>query len=115
MQSKDHYTYSVNFSKYQRFFRGDRELTGFVVHWGATKTWYGVPGGDAEKFEAAIRSEAPELFDAQPDLLYQLVTLMRPDRLKQAGIRVVGCNQRPGEFVITFPKAYHAGFNHGVS
>ena len=65
-------------------------------------------------FEAAIRSEAPELFAAQPDLLYQLVTLMRPDRLKQAGVRVVACNQRPGEFVVTFPKAYHAGFNHGV-
>lgn len=84
------------------------------MHWGATKTWYGVPGGDADKFEAAIRREAPELFEAQPDLLYQLVTLMRPDRLKQAGVRVFGCNQRPGEFVITFPKAYHAGFNHGV-
>jgi histone demethylase JARID1 len=40
---------------------------------------------------------------------------MRPDRLKEAGVRVVACNQRPGEFVITFPKAYHAGFNHGVS
>jgi [histone H3]-trimethyl-L-lysine4 demethylase len=84
------------------------------VHWGATKTWYGVPGGDAEKFEAAIRSEAPELFEAHPDLLYQLVTLMSPDRLKQSGVRVLACNQRPGEIVVTFPKAYHAGFNHGV-
>jgi histone demethylase JARID1 len=27
---------------------------------------------------------------------------------------VYACNQRAGEFVITFPKAYHAGFNHGV-
>jgi [histone H3]-trimethyl-L-lysine4 demethylase len=84
------------------------------VHWGETKTWYGIPGEDAEKFEAAIRQEAPDLFEAQPDLLYQLVTLMNPERLTAAGVRVNACNQRPGEFVITFPKAYHAGFNHGV-
>ena len=85
------------------------------MHWGETKTWYGIPGEDAEKFEAAIRREAPDLFEAQPDLLFQLVTLMNPKRLTDAGVRVYACNQRAGEFVITYPKAYHAGFNHGVS
>lgn len=90
-------------------------LTMSPVHWGETKTWYGIPGDDAEKFEAAMKSEAPDLFEAQPDLLFQLVTLMNPDRVKKAGVRVYSCNQRAGEFVITFPKSYHAGFNHGVS
>ena len=85
------------------------------MHWGDTKTWYGIPGADADKFEAAIRAEAPDLFEAQPDLLFQLVTLMNPSRLIDAGVRVHACNQRAGEFVVTFPKAYHAGFNHGVS
>ena len=85
------------------------------MHWGETKTWYGIPGEDAEKFETAIRQEAPDLFEPQPDLLFQLVTLMKPDRLTNAGVRVYACNQRAGEFVLTFPKAYHAGFNHGVS
>jgi histone demethylase JARID1 len=85
------------------------------VHWGETKTWYGVPGSDAEKFEAAIKCEAPDLFQAQPDLLFQLVTLMNPKRVTDAGVRVYACNQRAGEFVITCPKSYHAGFNHGVS
>jgi hypothetical protein len=84
------------------------------VHWGETKTWYGIPGDDAEKFEAAIKKEAPDLFESQPDLLFQLVTLMSPKRLTDEGVRVYACNQRAGEFVITFPKAYHAGFNHGV-
>ena len=84
------------------------------VHWGETKTWYGVPGEDAELFEDAIRKEAPDLFEAQPDLLFQLVTLLSPKRLTDAGVRVYACNQRAGEFVITYPKAYHAGFNHGV-
>ncbi|QRV73270.1 histone demethylase JARID1 [Ceratobasidium sp. AG-Ba] len=96
--NEDHYTYSLNY-----------------MHWGETKTWYGIPGEDAQKFEDAIKSEAPDLFEAQPDLLFQLVTLMNPDRLRKAGVRVVACNQRPGEFVVTFPKAYHAGFNHGFN
>ncbi|TDL29675.1 hypothetical protein BD410DRAFT_736763 [Rickenella mellea] len=96
--NEDHYTYSINF-----------------MHWGETKTWYGIPGEDAEKFEAAIRREAPDLFESQPDLLFQLVTLMNPKRLTSAGVRVFACNQRAGEFVVTFPKAYHAGFNHGLN
>jgi len=79
-------------------------------HIGGTKTWYGVPGEDDEKLEAAMQAAAPELFEAQPDLMYQLVTLMSPERLKEAGVRVSACDQRPNEFVITFPKAYHAGF-----
>ncbi|CAL1700343.1 unnamed protein product [Somion occarium] len=96
--NEDHYTYSINY-----------------MHWGETKTWYSVPGEDAAKFEAAIRKEAPDLFEAQPDLLFQLVTLMNPKSLKDAGVDVYACNQRAGEFVITFPKAYHAGFNHGFN
>ncbi|CAE6467287.1 unnamed protein product [Rhizoctonia solani] len=96
--NEDHYTYSLNY-----------------MHWGETKTWYGIPGEDAQKFEDAIKSEAPDLFEAQPDLLFQLVTLMNPDRLRKAGVRVFACNQRPGEFVVTLPKAYHAGFNHGLN
>jgi len=85
------------------------------VHWGETKTWYGVPGEDADKFEEAIKSEAPELFEQQPALLYQLVTMMNPGRLQELGVKVVGCDQRPNEFVITWPKAYHCGFNHGIN
>ena len=112
--NEDHYTYSINYSKFSLFahifFSHDH-----LVHWGETKTWYGIPGSASEKFEEALRSEAPDLFDSQPDLLFQLVTLMTPERLKQAGVPVYACNQRPGEFVVTFPKAYHCGFNHGVS
>ncbi|WVO18096.1 hypothetical protein L204_105797 [Cryptococcus depauperatus] len=96
--NEDHYTYSINY-----------------MYWGETKTWYGVPGSDAGNFEAAIKSEAPDLFEQQPGLLFQLVTMMNPGRLKEAGVKVVACDQRPNEFVITFPKAYHCGFNHGIN
>ncbi|KAI9834573.1 MAG: hypothetical protein M1819_002949 [Sarea resinae] len=96
--NEDHYTYSANYQ-----------------HFGATKTWYGIPGEDAEKFENAMREAVPELFETQPDLLFQLVTLLPPDQLKKAGVRVYALDQRAGQFVITFPQAYHAGFNHGFN
>ena len=96
--AEDHYTYSANYQ-----------------HFGATKTWYGIPAEDADKFERAMREAVPELFESQPDLLFQLVTLLTPEQLKKAGVRVYALDQRAGEFVITFPQAYHAGFNHGFN
>lgn len=96
--NEDHYTYSINY-----------------MHWGETKTWYGVPGSDTAKFEDAMRKAVPELFEQQPDLLFQLVTMLSPERLKKENVNVYAVDQRPGQFVITYPKAYHSGFNHGFN
>lgn len=96
--NEDHYTYSINYQ-----------------HFGDTKTWYGVPGGDAEKFEEAMRMAAPDLFETSPDLLFQLVTMMSPEKLQKGGVRVYACDQRANEIVITYPKAYHSGFNQGFN
>ncbi|CAK7212361.1 hypothetical protein SCUCBS95973_001437 [Sporothrix curviconia] len=96
--NEDHYAYSANYQ-----------------HFGDTKTWYGIPGADAEKFENAMREAVPDLFETQPDLLFQLVTLLPPEKLKEAGVRVYAVDQRAGQMVITFPQAYHAGFNHGFN
>ncbi|EPB88990.1 hypothetical protein HMPREF1544_04251 [Mucor circinelloides 1006PhL] len=96
--NEDHYTYSINY-----------------MHWGETKTWYGVPGSDTAKFEEAMRKAVPELFEQQPDLLFQLVTMLSPERLKKENVNVYAVDQRPGQFVITYPKAYHSGFNHGFN
>ncbi|KAK9475800.1 hypothetical protein V1514DRAFT_322780 [Lipomyces japonicus] len=96
--SEDHYTYSINYQ-----------------HFGATKTWYGIPGEDSDKFEDVMRQAVPELFEQQPDLLFQLTTMLSPQRLLQENVRCYAIDQRPGEFVITFPQAYHAGFNHGFN
>lgn len=47
-----------------------------------------MPSSKAEQFEATMKAEAPELFQLQPDLLHQLVTIMNPNILMKAGVPV---------------------------
>lgn len=84
-------------------------------HFGDVKTWYGIPGKSAELFEEAMVATAPELFDATPDLLHQLVTICNPNILQEMNVPIYRTNQAAGEFVVTFPRAYHAGFNQGFN
>ncbi|KAB0394605.1 hypothetical protein E2I00_010955, partial [Balaenoptera physalus] len=95
---EDHWSYSINY-----------------LHWGEPKTWYGVPSHAAEQLEEVMRELAPELFESQPDLLHQLVTIMNPNVLMEHGVPVYRTNQCAGEFVVTFPRAYHSGFNQGYN
>uniref|UniRef100_A0A8C9ZH69 [histone H3]-trimethyl-L-lysine(4) demethylase n=1 Tax=Sander lucioperca TaxID=283035 RepID=A0A8C9ZH69_SANLU len=95
---EDHWSYSINY-----------------LHWGEPKTWYGAPGFAAEQLEEVMRKLAPELFESQPDLLHQLVTIMNPNTLMAHGVPIYRTNQCAGEFVITFPRAYHSGFNQGFN
>lgn len=95
---EDHHLYSMNY-----------------MHWGAPKMWYGIPGENALQLEEVMRKHLPELFDEQPDLLHKLVTQLSPSILKAEGVPVYRCVQNPGEFVLTFPRAYHSGFNCGFN
>ena len=85
------------------------------LHRGAPKTWYVVPGASAEQFERAARGLLPAVFDASPDLLLQLVAMFPPSDLCARGVPVYKIMQSPGEFVVTFPRGYHAGFSHGFN
>ncbi len=60
----------------------------FVCVRGEPKTWYGAPGFAAEQLEGVMNKLAPELFESQPDLLHQLVTIMNPNTLMAHGVPV---------------------------
>ncbi|KAJ8548731.1 hypothetical protein ON010_g10939 [Phytophthora cinnamomi] len=85
------------------------------LHCGAPKTWYGIPCGSAEHFERTMKELTPELFGSQPDLHMQLVTMFSPKTLREHGVPVYRATHRPNEFIVTFPSAYHAGFNNGFN
>ncbi|CAN0055336.1 unnamed protein product [Discosporangium mesarthrocarpum] len=49
------------------------------------------------------------------ELLYNMTKMMSPARLRHDNVTVSRLLQRPGEFVVTFPKAYHGGFSYGFN
>ncbi|KAH0642879.1 hypothetical protein KY289_033853 [Solanum tuberosum] len=102
---EDHYLYSINYQ-----------------HCGAAKTWYGIPGHAALDFEKVVREHvytndilSADGEDGAFDVLLGKTTLFPPNILSEHGVPVYKAVQKPGEFVVTFPRAYHAGFSHGFN
>jgi hypothetical protein len=52
--------------------------------------------------------------DAAFDVLLGKTTMFPPNILLDHNVPVYKAVQIPGEFVITFPHSYHAGFSHGM-
>ncbi|KAK3158810.1 hypothetical protein QOZ80_2AG0141850 [Eleusine coracana subsp. coracana] len=102
---EDHYLYSINYH-----------------HCGASKTWYGIPGNAASDFEKVVREHvyeheilSGEEENAAFDVLLGKTTIFPPNILLHHRVPVYRAVQKPGEFVITFPRAYHSGFSHGFN
>ncbi|KAL8159864.1 hypothetical protein V2J09_001401 [Rumex salicifolius] len=97
----------------------DHELHSLnYLHIGSSKTWYAVPGENAFSFEEVIHSET---FVDNKDTLATLAilgektTIVSPEIFTRRGIPCCRLVQNPGEFVVTFPRAYHIGFSHGFN
>ncbi|XP_074302318.1 lysine-specific demethylase REF6-like [Silene latifolia] len=88
------------------------------LHLGNGKTWYGVPRDAALAFEEVIRFHG---FGEEINPLVTFATLgekttvMSPEVLMNAGVPCCRLVQNAGEFVVTFPRAYHSGFSHGFN
>ncbi|KAG8059777.1 hypothetical protein GUJ93_ZPchr0002g26391 [Zizania palustris] len=102
---EDHYLYSINYH-----------------HCGASKTWYGIPGKAASDFEKVVRGHVydHEILSGEGenstfDVLLGKTTMFPPNILLRHHVPVYRAVQKPGEFVITFPQAYHSGFSHGFN
>ncbi|XWS58738.1 hypothetical protein CRYUN_Cryun08bG0060000 [Craigia yunnanensis] len=102
---EDHYLYSINY-----------------LHSGAPKIWYGVPGHAAPRFDKVAQDYvyAPDILspigvDGASALLAEKTTMFPPNILLQHNVPVYKAVQMPGEYVITFPRSYHAGFSQGFN
>ncbi|KAI9344233.1 JmjC domain, hydroxylase-domain-containing protein [Zopfochytrium polystomum] len=85
------------------------------IHFGAPKQWYVIPPAMARRFECCAQACFPkDACDCQAFLRHK-TSLMSPTYLASNGIKVLRLVQQAGEFVITFPFGYHAGFNLGFN
>ncbi|XP_074588373.1 lysine-specific demethylase JMJ705-like [Curcuma longa] len=97
----------------------DHELHSLnYLHTGSGKTWYGVPRDARLAFEEVVRMHGyggelnPLMTFA---ILGEKTTVMSPEVFVQMGIPCCRLVQNAGEFVVTFPGAYHMGFSHGFN
>ncbi|RWS26552.1 lysine-specific demethylase 4C-like protein [Leptotrombidium deliense] len=85
------------------------------LHYGAPKSWYAIPPEHGRRLERLATGFFPSSYKSCPSFLRHKMTLISPQVLKQYSIPYNKITQEPGEFMITFPYAYHAGYNHGYN
>ncbi|KAF9005231.1 JmjC domain, hydroxylase-domain-containing protein [Cyathus striatus] len=85
------------------------------IHFGAPKFWYAIPQGRAAALEQTMRGYFPKDTSQCPQFLRHKSFLASPSLLAQSSCRPNHLVQHAGEFVITYPRGYHAGFNLGIN
>ncbi|XP_053319541.1 lysine-specific demethylase 4B isoform X2 [Spea bombifrons] len=85
------------------------------LHFGEPKSWYAVPPEHGKRLERLAKGFFPGSSQGCDAFLRHKMTLISPSILKKYGIPFDRITQEAGEFMITFPYGYHAGFNHGFN
>uniref|UniRef100_A0AAX7V1V2 Lysine-specific demethylase 4B n=1 Tax=Astatotilapia calliptera TaxID=8154 RepID=A0AAX7V1V2_ASTCA len=85
------------------------------LHFGQSKSWYSVPPEHGKRLERLAQGFFPGSSQGCDAFLRHKMTLISPSILKKYGIPFNRITQNEGEFMITFPYGYHAGFNHGFN
>ncbi|XP_077500831.1 lysine-specific demethylase 4C-like isoform X3 [Amblyomma americanum] len=85
------------------------------LHFGAPKSWYCVPPEHGRRLERLAAGFFHSTAQECSAFLRHKMTVISPQILRQYSIPYNKITQEPGEFMITFPYGYHAGFNHGFN
>lgn len=79
-------------------------------HKGGVKTWYIIPRKYKEKFQKFVTRKT-----GQENLLDKITFMLDPLEVIKSGIPVYKTYHKPGQYVCTFFKAFHAGFSQGFN
>jgi hypothetical protein len=85
------------------------------IHFGAPKFWYAVPQKHADRFEHTLAGYFPQDAQRCDQFLRHKSFTMSPTQLANDKIPVNMLVHNQGEYVITYPRGYHAGFNMGFN
>eukprot|EP01032_Pedospumella_encystans_P010296 gene10296-12047_t len=82
------------------------------LHTGAAKSWYSVAPSCRERFENLAESHFADDLHQCKEYMRHKTKIFSPTKLRDCGMKFETVVQQAGEFVVTFPGAYHGGFNH---
>lgn len=85
------------------------------LHFGQSKSWYAIPPEHGKRLERLAQGFFPGSSQGCDAFLRHKMTLISPSILKKYSIPFDRITQNEGEFMVTFPYGYHAGFNHGFN
>ncbi len=103
------------------------------VHFGAPKQWYCIPPDQMSRFESVAKSKFifkgvefnithmrtigyfPDSSRDCPEFMRHKAFVLSPKLLEKEQVFPRQAIQHAGEFMITFPYGYHAGFNYGFN
>jgi jumonji domain-containing protein 2 len=85
------------------------------LHFGEPKQWYAIPPVHGERLERLAKALFPDSFEECSSFLRHKMSIISPSILKQHSIPFGKVVQEAGNFIVTFPYGYHAGFNQGLN
>lgn len=86
------------------------------IHFGAPKQWYVVPPSHGGAFESLVSQLLPNEYEnCKAHLRRHKTTMINPIILQKNNVRYFKTTQNAGEIIVTFPSAFHAGFNYGFN
>jgi hypothetical protein len=85
------------------------------LHYGAPKSWYSILPERRQRLEAIAEGHFAADLRTCKEYLRHKTKMFSPTCLQESGLPYDTVVQDAGEFVVTFPGAYHAGFNHNFN
>lgn len=83
-------------------------------HFSHPRIWYATPASDSRKILSVLHDIAPRLIPGN-HLLDRNSVMVPPAEISSRGINVCRAVQKPGEFIITAPKAYLSNLSLGLN
>ncbi|KAK6454890.1 JmjC domain, hydroxylase-domain-containing protein [Scheffersomyces xylosifermentans] len=85
------------------------------LHFGAPKQWYSIPQAESERFFDLMKDTFNDEYKTCHEFLRHKTFLVSPAFLEKNGIQYNKIIHNEGEFIITYPFGFHAGFNYGYN
>lgn len=85
------------------------------LHFGAPKQWYLIPQDEKDRFFTLMKDTFTDEYKNCHEFLRHKTFMASPQFLDKHNIKYNKITHHQGEFIITYPYGYHAGFNFGYN